>query len=157
MDPQSKPEHRWSMDMPLWHYLNWWGHLLNSIFQRYHMPILFFVCEMWKLLSCVGLFATPWTVACQALLSMNSLGNNTGVSSCSLLQGIFPTQGSNPGLPHCRQILYHLSHQYHFCLILFNWLPSQNTHQLYSFHADEISSLKQRVGSIWMLSGVSLG
>ena len=30
--------------------------------------------------------------------------------SLSLLQGIFPTQGSNPGLPHCRQILYHLSH-----------------------------------------------
>ena len=29
----------------------------------------------------------------------------------SLLQGIFPTQGSNPGLPHCRQMLYHLSHQ----------------------------------------------
>ena len=29
----------------------------------------------------------------------------------ALLQGIFPTQGSNPGLPHCRQILYHLSHQ----------------------------------------------
>ena len=29
----------------------------------------------------------------------------------SLLQGIFPTQGSNPGLPHCRQILNHLSHQ----------------------------------------------
>ena len=34
-----------------------------------------------------------------------------GVSSLSLLQGIFPTQGLNPGLPHCRQILYHLSHQ----------------------------------------------
>ena len=33
------------------------------------------------------------------------------VGSCSLLQGIFRTQGSNPGLPHCRQTLYHLSHQ----------------------------------------------
>ena len=33
------------------------------------------------------------------------------VSSHSLLQGIFPTQGSNPGLLHCRQILYHLRHQ----------------------------------------------
>jgi len=33
------------------------------------------------------------------------------VGSLSLLQGIFPTQGSNPGLPHCRQILYQLSHQ----------------------------------------------
>ena len=40
-----------------------------------------------------------------------SPGKNTGVCSLSFLQGIFPTQGSNPGLPHCRQILYHLSHQ----------------------------------------------
>ena len=35
----------------------------------------------------------------------NSPGQNTGVGNCSLLQGIFPTQGSNTGLPHCRQIL----------------------------------------------------
>ena len=41
----------------------------------------------------------------------NSPDQNTGVSCCSLLQGIFPTQGSNPGLPHCRQILYQLSHK----------------------------------------------
>ena len=41
----------------------------------------------------------------------NSPGQNTGVGSLSLLQGIFPTQGSNPGLPHCRQILYLLSHK----------------------------------------------
>ena len=39
----------------------------------------------------------------------NSPGQNTGVGSLSLFQGIFPTQGSNPGLPHCRQILYELS------------------------------------------------
>jgi len=32
------------------------------------------------------------------------------VDNLSLLQGIFPTQGLNPGLPHCRQILYQLSH-----------------------------------------------
>ena len=40
-----------------------------------------------------------------------SPGQKTGVGDLSLLQGIFPTQGSNPGLPHCRQILYQLSHQ----------------------------------------------
>ena len=40
----------------------------------------------------------------------NSPGQNIGVGSISLLQGIFPTQGVNPGLPHCRQILYQLSH-----------------------------------------------
>ena len=49
----------------------------------------------------VQLFATPW----------NSLDKNTGVGSHSLLQGIFPTQGSNLGLSYCRQILYCLSHQ----------------------------------------------
>ena len=43
--------------------------------------------------------------------SWDSPGQDTGVGSLSLLQGIFPTQGSNPGLPHCRQILYQLSHQ----------------------------------------------
>ena len=41
----------------------------------------------------------------------NSPGKNTGVGCHALLQGIFPTRGSNPGLSHCRQILYHLSHQ----------------------------------------------
>ena len=41
----------------------------------------------------------------------NSPGKNTGVGCHALLQGIFPTLGSNPGLPYCRQILYCLSHQ----------------------------------------------
>ena len=36
---------------------------------------------------------------------------NTGLGSRSFLQGICPTQGSNPGLPHCRRVLYHLSHK----------------------------------------------
>ena len=40
-----------------------------------------------------------------------SPGQNTSVGSLSLLQGIFPTQRSNPGLPHCRRILYHLSYK----------------------------------------------
>ena len=41
----------------------------------------------------------------------NSPGQNTGVGCHALLQGIFPTQGSNTGLPHCRQVLYQLRHQ----------------------------------------------
>ena len=41
----------------------------------------------------------------------NSPGQNMGVGSLSLLQGIFPIQGLNPGLPHCRQILCQLSHK----------------------------------------------
>ena len=42
----------------------------------------------------------------------NSPGQNTGMGSLSLLQGIFPTQGLKPGLPHCRWILYQLSHKW---------------------------------------------
>ena len=41
----------------------------------------------------------------------NSLGQNTRVGTLSLLQRIFPTQGSNPGIPYCRPILYQLSHK----------------------------------------------
>ena len=41
----------------------------------------------------------------------DSPGKNTGVGCHALLQGIFPTKGSNPGLPHRRQIFHHLSHQ----------------------------------------------
>ena len=41
----------------------------------------------------------------------NSPGQKPGVGSLSLLQGIFPTQGSNPSLPHYRHILYQLSHK----------------------------------------------
>ena len=41
----------------------------------------------------------------------NSPGKNMGMSGQALLRDIFPTQGFNPGLPHYRQILYHLSHQ----------------------------------------------
>ena len=75
--------------------------------------------------SCVQLpwGRTPWTESeSRSVMSdslwphglcspRNSPGQNTEVGSLSLLQGIFPTQGSNPGLLHCRRILYQLSHQ----------------------------------------------
>ena len=58
---------------------------------------------------------TPWVVLSSrpvfSLSDLNSPGQNAGVGSLFFLQGIFPTQGSNPGLSHCRQILYQLSHQ----------------------------------------------
>ena len=50
---------------------------------------------------CHPMDCSPWS----------SPGQNTGVCSLSLLQGIFPNQGSNPGLPPCRQILYQFSHK----------------------------------------------
>ena len=53
----------------------------------------------------------PWTEARQTPCPWDSPDKNTGVGCHGLLQGIFPTQGSNPGLPHCRWILYRLSHQ----------------------------------------------
>ena len=65
-----------------------------------------------KSLSRAWLFATPWIVACTKLLCpWDFQGKNTGVGCHFLLQGTFLTQGSNPGLSHSRQTLYHLSHQ----------------------------------------------
>ena len=55
-------------------------------------------------------FVNLSTVAHQAICSWNSPGMNTGVGSLFLLQGIFLAQELNPGLLHCRQFLYHLSH-----------------------------------------------
>ena len=50
-------------------------------------------------------------VVCQAALSMEFSRQEYGVGCHFLLQGIFPTQGLNPDLPHCKQILYHLSYE----------------------------------------------
>ena len=79
----------------------------NSVANKHEKMLTFIVVEVkWKLLSCVrllwphGLYS-PW----------NSPGQNTGVGGHSLLQGIFPTQGSNPGLLLCRWIPYQLSHK----------------------------------------------
>ena len=64
----------------------------------------FWYFVIWKLLSCVQLFHRLYSL-------WNFLGQNTRKRILSLLQGIFPTQGSNPGLPHCRWILYQLSYE----------------------------------------------
>ena len=75
--------------------------------ERDHMHITFIAVSEHESRSVVsnslqphGLYS-PW----------NSPGQNTGGGSLSLLQGIFPTQGSNPCPPHCRLILYQLSHK----------------------------------------------
>ena len=71
----------------------------------------------WKKVKVTQL-CSPW----------NSPGRNTEVGSLSLLQEIFPPQGLNPGLPHCRRILYQLSHEEminsrdYFCCIFFYFL-----------------------------------
>ena len=67
----------------------------------------------------MGLVAQPCPTFCNPMgcqdppsrILQNSPGKNTGMDCHALLQGIFPTQGTNPGFPHCRWILYHLSHE----------------------------------------------
>ena len=69
----------------------------------------------------ISFLVKKWSASCSLLSDSlwphglyskwNSPGQNTGVGSLFLLQGIFPTQGSNPGLSYCRQILCHLSHK----------------------------------------------
>ena len=75
-----------------------WGRCL-SLFPPHHKKVKLLVTQ-----SCPNLcdpMVYPW----------NFPGKNNGVGCNSLLQGIFPTQGSNPGLLHCRQILYNLSYR----------------------------------------------
>ena len=82
----------------------------NSVFGTAFWHFLFLPCIL--SLSHVWLFATPWTVAYQAPLSMGSFqARELEWGAIPFSRGLFPTQGSNPGLPHCRQMLYHLSHQ----------------------------------------------
>ena len=66
-----------------------WGHLTVSSFLHFEISVK----------------------VAQSCLTLCCPGQNTGMSSLSLFQGIFPNQGLNPGLPHCRQILYQLSHK----------------------------------------------
>ena len=80
--------------------------------QSQQWQLRFFESEKWKcqLLRSVRLFVTPRTAGCQPP-PWHSPGKNAGMGSHSILQGFFLTQGSNPGLLHCRQIPHHLSHQ----------------------------------------------
>ena len=84
-------------------------------------PVVMYGCESWtikkavsewvKSLSHVQLFATLWTVAYQTPLSMGFSRQDTGVGCHFLLLEIFLNHGLKPALPHCRQMLYRLSHQ----------------------------------------------
>ena len=79
--------------------------LSSALEHLVHWFLYLYCLSEWKSFSRVRLFATPGLYS-----PWNSPGQNTGVGSLSLLQGIFPIKGSNPGLPHCRWILYQLSH-----------------------------------------------
>ena len=75
-------------------------------FKAYGMGLCVLVAQL-----CPALLQPRGLQPSRLLWPWNSPGKNTGVDSHSLLQGIFLTQGSNPGLPSCRQILYCLSYQ----------------------------------------------
>ena len=80
--------------------------LLSTVFRGGLGATIVFIPQKWESLSRVWLLQpiglhSPW----------NSPGQNTGVGRLSLLQGIFPNQGSNPGLPRCTRILYQLNHR----------------------------------------------
>ena len=76
-----------------------------------------------KLLSHVQFFATPWNVAYEAPLSMGFSMQESWSGLPFPSPGIFPTQGWNPGLLHCRQTLYRLSHQEVLYNCLSYWPP----------------------------------
>ena len=77
-------------------------------------PLWLFPIKLNRLLPCVYVSRSSCLTLCiprdRSFCPWNFSGKNTRVGCYSLLQGIFLTQGSNLGLPHCRQILYHLSH-----------------------------------------------
>ena len=87
-----------------WNILLMYRGLLYLYF-TYTAPLWFLL--LFSCFSHVWLCATPWTVALQAPLSMQFSRQKYWSGCHALLQGIFPTQGPNPGLLHCRQILYH--------------------------------------------------
>ena len=92
-----------------------------------------------KVTQSCWLFATPWTVAYQDS-PWDFPGKSTRVGCHFLLQGIFPTQESNPGLPHCRQAFYCLSqileplrivcHCFHCLPIYLPWSNGTRCHDL---------------------------
>ena len=89
--------------------LPWMHHTKSAVYIRVHC----WCCTSHVLccaesLSHVQLFSVPWTVSSPgSSVHEDSPGKNVRVGCHALLQGILPTRGSNPGLLHCRQTLYH--------------------------------------------------
>ena len=112
-----------------------WGHRKFLVGVDGHVPVLIVVMILrvihvkklssYTLSMCLKVKVKA-TKSCLSLQShrlyspWNSPGQNTGVGSLSPLQVIFPTHGLNPGLPHCRWILYQLSHKRSFSLVQFS-------------------------------------
>ena len=98
------------------------GHLNRYYFSPHPTHYLHTLCILdTYAFSCIHIMWVKWSESCSVMSESlwphrlyspwNYPSQNTGVGSLSLLQGIFPTPGPNPGLPHCRRILYQLSHK----------------------------------------------
>ena len=96
----------------------------------------------------VWFFVAPWTVACQATL-WNSPGKNTGVGCHSLLQGTFPTQESNLGLLHCRQVLYHWATSGAYNFLIKHVFPYHNNYRGVNLKTYWIRKLYEWKDTFW--------
>ena len=92
-----------------------WKDQIPALHEVFLQPNCKLLDSLWIMISFQAMQSESRSVMYDSLLphgqSWNSLGHSTGVGSLSLLQGIFPIQGSNQGLPHCRQMLYCLSYK----------------------------------------------
>ena len=88
---------------------NYYTYLDRKWYSSYYEQVKMIVAQS------LSNFASHGLQPARLLCPWNSLGKNTGVGCHPPLQGIFLTQGSNLGLLHCMQILYHLSHQGSIC------------------------------------------
>ena len=108
-------------------YMVGWVPLLST--WNYHNMLIGYACVCAKSLNPVRLFVTPWTVACQAPLSVGFSRQDTGVGCYSILQGIFPTRDQTSiSFVSCifRQVLYHWHHReakYKIKVLFFKKVP----------------------------------
>ena len=103
---------------PHFHYLFFFSCSESITYTFYSSTLVFIIVLALCVCVCVLVaqsWAIPWAVPCQAPLSMGFYRQEYKNNCHALLQGIFPTQGSNLGLLYCRQTLYCLSHQGSLC------------------------------------------
>ena len=115
---QGRIPHFGQVRCTLWNTQCPWPHLLSACGQGWCLKYLptrvawtYQPVKRWQPAWQTGLPRWKWKSLSHVLhIPRNSPDQNTGMGSHYLPQGIFPTQGSNPGLPHCMRILYQLSH-----------------------------------------------
>ena len=85
----------------------------------------------------------------------DSLGKTTGAGCHALLQEIFLAEGSNPSLPHCRQILYRLSHQ-GSTMSWFIFLSNSEQHSIVWIYCTTVGLIIHQLKDIWVVSGLTV-